>query len=205
MGVYAPADWISKEDEEWICEFVFKPLLSGMEKRKTPFSGILFAGLMKTRTGFKVLEFNTRFGDPETQVLLPLLEDDIVPWFLAAAKNEIQKLQNETGKKSPAKKRQVGVHVVMASYGYPGTEGVGIRTGDLISFTEESSLHLENHLFCAGVEKIGDSFYTKGGRVLGVTGLGKNFTEARQRAYGEISNIHFEGAQYRRDIGKGKN
>jgi phosphoribosylamine---glycine ligase len=205
MGVYSPAGWVSKKDEEWICESVFKPLLLGMKKRNTPFSGVLFAGLMKTLSGFKVLEFNVRFGDPETQVLLPLLQDDIVPWFLASAKNEIQKLQNEKGKKGPEKKSQSGVHVVMAAHGYPGTEGVSVRAGDRISFAELPNPEKNNYLFCAGVEKNGDTFFTKGGRVLGVTSFGKSFTEAREKAYGEILKIHFEGAQYRSDIGKGQN
>jgi phosphoribosylamine--glycine ligase len=203
MGVYSPAAWVSADDIEWMNQRVFSPLMEGMKRAGTPFSGILFAGLMKTKNGWSVLEFNVRFGDPETQVLLPLLQDDIVPWFLASAKQDIKKLQRITGKLAPEKKTQVGVHVVMAAYGYPGTEGVAIRAGDKISFAEDFRMTAKKYLFTAGVVENNDILLTKGGRVLGLTALSDTFAEARRDAYTQVSKVHFEGAQWRSDIAKG--
>ncbi|MBC7427305.1 MAG: phosphoribosylamine--glycine ligase [Bacteriovorax sp.] len=204
MGVFSPASCLETNDEKWINENVFAPMLSGMKKAGASFSGILFAGLMKTKLGWKVLEFNVRFGDPETQVLLPLLEENLAPWLKAAANGEIKKLQDELGRLSPAKKDKSGVHVVMAAHGYPGTEGVKVRLGDTIHFLNTFELGANDYLYFAGVEKNNGQLKTKGGRVLGITSLAKKLTLARQSAYEHISKVQFDGAQFRTDIGKGQ-
>lgn len=198
MGVYSPATVMTAEDEEWIKENVFSPMLKGF-----PFSGILFAGLMKTAEGWKVLEFNVRFGDPETQVLLPLLNEDLAPWLMASAEGSMSELQEKLGRKSPLVKNMKGVHVVMAAHGYPGTEGVAVRSGDKISFSDSFNLSPYDFLFLAGVEKKNGELKTKGGRVLGLTSLAETYTFARAKAYDFVEQVRFEGAQYRTDIGKG--
>lgn len=198
MGVYSPATVMTAEDEEWIKENVFSPMLKGF-----PISGILFAGLMKTAEGWKVLEFNVRFGDPETQVLLPLLNEDLVPWLMASAEGSMSELQDKLGRKSPLVKNMKGVHVVMAAHGYPGTEGVAVRSGDKISFSDSFNLSPYDFLFLAGVEKKNGELKTKGGRVLGLTSLAETYTFARAKAYDFVEQVRFEGAQYRTDIGKG--
>ncbi|MFA6237658.1 MAG: phosphoribosylamine--glycine ligase [Bacteriovorax sp.] len=198
MGVFSPAPLFSDEDEAWINTHVFSPMLKTMKKNGTPFSGILFAGLMKTKSGWSVLEFNVRLGDPETQVLLPLIDEDLFPAFLSAAKGELEKYA------APKKKKLAGVHVVMAALGYPGTEGIKIRSGDKIVIDQQFSTLKNDYLFFAGVDIADDQLVTSGGRVLGVTALRENFTEARKSAYELVSSIHFEGAQYRTDIGVGQ-
>lgn len=198
MGVFSPASIFGHEDEEWINTFVFTPMLLTMKKNGIPFSGILFAGLMKTKKGWSVLEFNVRLGDPETQVLLPLIDEDLYPYFLAAAGGTFKHIN------SPKKKPLVGVHVVMAAYGYPGTEGVAVRSKDPISFDEDFKTGPNDYLYFAGVTGLGSKLVTSGGRVLGITSLDKDFLNARARAYELISKIHFDGAQYRRDIGIGQ-
>jgi phosphoribosylamine--glycine ligase len=204
MGVFSPASIFTAEDELWINENVFAPILSTMKKEGTPFSGILFAGLMKNKNDWSVLEFNVRFGDPETQALLPLIDEDLYPWFEASAAGNINELQNRLGQIGPKKSKLVGVHIVMAAYGYPGTEGIKVRSGDKIQFDEKFKLNNWDHLFFAGVDRIGADFVTKGGRVLGITSLSENYAEASKKAYELISQIHFEGAQYRHDIASGQ-
>lgn len=204
MGVFSPASIVTKEDEAWINEHVFSPMMEGMKKAGTPFSGILFAGLMKTMHGWRVLEFNVRLGDPETQVLLPLLDEDLLPWFEASAKGEIKKLQQELGRLSPLKKDMKGVHVVMAAHGYPGTEGEKIRFGDAIKFSPSFDLTAYDFLFTAGVLKSSGQLKTNGGRVLGITSLAETYTYARIQAYERVSQIEFSGSQYRSDIARGQ-
>lgn len=195
MGVFAPARCMDDGDQKWIEENVFFPMMQTMKKNKIPFSGILFVGLMKTKDkGWQVLEFNVRFGDPETQVLLPLIDEDLVAWFVAAASGQLSGM-------SPRLKKMSAVHVVMAAHGYPGTEGTKVRNGDKISFDLDFLLTPNDFLFYAGVEKINDIFITKGGRVLGVTSLSLTPAMARENAYNLISKISFAGAQYRTDIG----
>lgn len=196
MGVFSPATIVSDEEQEWINQNVFSPMMAGMKNEGTPFSGVLFAGLMKTKTGFKVLEFNARFGDPETQVLLPLLNEDLTPWLLNSAKGELPENKNIERKKMKA------IHVVMAAHGYPGTEGVAVRSGDDIRFSKTFNLSPYDFLFFAGVSKEKGELKTKGGRVLGVTSLAETYTYARAKAYDYVEQIHFDGAQYRSDIGK---
>ncbi len=197
MGVYSPSVIISDKDHEWINQNVFSPMIRGMRDEGMPFSGILFAGLMKTQDGLKVLEFNARLGDPETQVLLPLLNEDLTPWLLSSAKGELPE------NKIIERKKMKAVHVVMAAHGYPGTEGVPVRSGDAIDFSRTFNLSPYDFLFFAGVAKEKGKLVTKGGRVLGVTSLAETYTYARVQAYHHLSGISFEGAQFRSDIGKG--
>ena len=198
MGVFSPATVVSHADELWINENVFAPMLKAF-----PFSGILFAGLMKTAQGWSVLEFNVRFGDPETQVLLPLLNEDITPWLLASAQGSLKELQEDLGRLSPLKKNMKGVHVVMAAHGYPGTEGQKVRSGDVIELSHSFNLSPYDFLFMAGVETKEGTLKTKGGRVLGLTSLAETYTYARARAYDYVEQIKFDGSQYRNDIAKG--
>lgn len=197
MGVFSPAIIVSEEEQEWINQNVFSLMMEGMKKEGVPFSGILFAGLMKTKNGFKVLEFNARFGDPETQVLLPLLNEDLTPWLMASARGELPQ------DKTIERKKMKAVHVVMAAHGYPGTEGVAVRSGDAIHFSKTFNLSPYDFLFYAGVSKEKGELKTKGGRVLGITSLAETYTYARAQVYDYVEQIHFDGAQYRSDIGSG--
>lgn len=205
MGVYSPANSLDEMDIQYINEKIFFPTLMTMKSEGVPFTGILFAGLMKTKSGIKVIEFNVRLGDPESQALLPLIEDDMVPWFIAAAKCQLQEFKKVSKKTSPKFKNMKAVHVVMAAFGYPGTEGLSIRSGDDLIFSPEFNLSPNDYLFYAGVmKKTGQEFLqTKGGRILGVTSLAETYAFARSQAYNNISKIQFEGSQYRSDIGKG--
>lgn len=195
MGGYAPTDWPSATARKFVDEHVFAAVLAGMKKRGTPFTGVLFAGLMVLGDDIKVIEFNTRFGDPETQILLPMLETDIVPLMAAAARGAL------TGAEKIAHKNAQAVHVVMASEGYPETSGAGMRFGQTIdvpeSFTNDNSF-----LFIMGAAKKEGGWVNTGGRVLGVTAFGATIEEARKRAYDTVDTIHFDGAHWRKDIGR---
>jgi phosphoribosylamine--glycine ligase len=199
MGTYAPCPFLSKDDLDFINNSIFSPVLKTMKDLGCSFSGILFAGLMKTAEGIYVLEFNVRLGDPETQVLLPLISEDIVPLFLAAARGELSSFN----KCSVSIKELKAVHVVLASHGYPGTEGVSVRSGDIININKKFNLSDNDFVYFSGVKKIQDDFVTSGGRVLGVTAVAENFPLARSHAYENCELIHFDGVQKRSDIAKG--
>jgi len=199
MGGYVSKDWPSLEVRQFINENIFKRIVDGMLTRGTPFKGILFAGLMIDGEDVKVLEFNTRFGDPETQILLPLLKDDIVPLLNHAARGTLH------GVEPPVISEEKSVHVVMTSEGYPEITGSDMRLGTEISFPEkllEQKADDSALLFIAGAKKQDGCWVNSGGRVLGVTGLGETKEEARARAYGAIEDIRFEGAHWRKDIGQ---
>lgn len=205
MGTFSPARCLDAHEEQWIEEHIFLPMIETMKKEGAPFSGILFAGLMKTKDrGLQVLEFNVRLGDPETQVLLPLIDEDLLPWLIASAKKDLKRLQQTLGRKNLFRKNLHGVHVVMASHGYPGTESITVRNGDKITFDKRFRFGENVFIYFAGVEMRDGSFFTKGGRVLGVTCLNENAETARGDVYEKIESIHFEGAQYRHDIGARK-
>ena len=193
MGGYMPKDWPSETVRNFIDTNIFAKTLAGMKKRAMPFKGILFAGLMVDGIDAKVIEFNVRFGDPEAQILLPLYDGDIVPLFLAAAQGELK------GKIAPAIADQVAVHVVMVSEGYPDIDGKGMRLGEKIDIEADND---NACLFFAGVSKRNDVWINSGGRVLGVTALGDDVEQARQRAYAQIEKIKFSGAHWRTDIGR---
>lgn len=190
MGVISPSPFFTEGDDEIVMNKIIKPVIHEMNKRGTPFSGVLFAGLMKTPHGYKTLEFNVRFGDPETQALMTLINEDIVPLFQACAEGALHNTSIEM-------KNEKAIHVVMAAHGYPGTEGIVVRSGDEISLPVE----LKTKIFFAGVDRKDGLLLTAGGRVLGLTALAETYAEARDKAYADIAKINFNGAQFRTDIG----
>ncbi len=200
MGGYAPKDWPSAKARRFVNEKIFASVIKGMQDRGTPFRGILFAGLMIDGDNVKVIEFNTRFGDPETQILMPLIDGDIVPLFLRAAKGELKS-------EKVALKESAAVHVVMASEGYPETFGGGMVLGQRIELPEsmlEPGVNDNGLLFVMGAKKKDGGWTNEGGRVLGVTALAGTMEEARDIAYRTISGIRFKGAHWRKDIGKNR-
>lgn len=199
MGGYAPENWPSPAARAFIEEHIFKRVVDGMAAAGTPYCGFLFAGLMIDGDDVKVIEFNTRLGDPEAQILLPLIEDDLLPLLSAAAQGA---LSTET---PPRLKSGSAVHVVMTSEGYPETFGTGMRLGEEISLPADMLAGGSNDnalLFIAGARKDGGAWQNTGGRVLGVTAMGGSLAEARARAYDAIGRIHFTGAHWRSDIGR---
>ena len=188
MGSYAPVPGLGADVLEELLELVHRPVLAELQRRGSPFVGLLFAGLMLTSDGPRVLEFNCRFGDPETQSVLPLLEGDLLEALAAAAAGELAGVAFET---SPG----AAVTVVLASEMYPD----GVDRGSAIVGVDEAET--EGALvFHAGTALHGDRLVTNGGRVLGVTGLGETIAEARLVAYDGADRIGFEGVRRREDI-----
>jgi phosphoribosylamine--glycine ligase len=188
MGAYAPAPVITEALMIQIEERILQPAIVGMEQEGRPYRGILYAGLMVTATGPQVVEFNCRFGDPETQAVLPLLEDDLVELMLAVCDGTLGNCRARWSSGA-------AVCVVMASEGYPGPYQRGVVIHGLDRFPTEDVV-----LFHAGTKRGGSRVLTDGGRVLGVTGLGRDVQQAVDRAYQAVQNIVFQGAYYRRDI-----
>ena len=187
MGAYSPLPWAPDEIVEETLEQVLKPTIAEMAARGTPFVGLLYAGLALTNKGTRVIEFNARFGDPETEVLLPRLQTPLAGLLLKAATRDL--------KDHPPLQwsDQSAVTVVLASEGYPTSPRVGeILTG--INPIEGSEV------FHAGTTLDGNLLKSSGGRVLAVTGLGADLTEARDKAYRVISGITLRGSHYRSDI-----
>ncbi len=189
MGAYAPAPVLSEAvllDAE---ERIVRPLLQAFEKEGIDYRGVLYAGLMITQQGAQVLEFNCRFGDPETQVLMPLIDEDLVDLCNAVIDGKLADVtMKQTGKKA--------VCVVMTAPGYPGSYPKGAVIGGL----EKVAGAQDTAVFLAGAEKRGDVVVTNGGRVLGVTAWGEDLKLATDRAYEAVAQLSFEGAHYRRDI-----
>ncbi len=196
MGAYTPADWLPVGFSERIGNEVTKPLLRVMSARGNPFRGILFVGLMVDGDAFKVLEFNARFGDPETQALLPMLDEDLYPWLRASRDGRLGNLPA----RGPKLKAGAAVHVVCAADGYPGTprKGDEIRVDEAFAFSWEKS---GVKLFYAGVSRSGRALATSGGRVLGVTAVAASREAARAKAYEWSAKISFAGLQRRSDVG----
>ncbi len=193
MGAYCPAPVLTPDLQRFVDSKVLKPTLEGMAQRGTPYKGVLYAGMILTQDGPKVLEFNCRMGDPETQAVLPVVQNDLLKLFLDAS----------TGRLDPATVIHVdprpAVCVVMASEGYPGS----YPKGRPISGLADSKTCLDYVVFHAGTKAGEDgTILTAGGRVLGVVGRGGDISQAIGSAYASVAGITFEGAQYRRDIGK---
>ena len=188
MGAYAPVPELGPSEIEGLLEHVHLPVLAELARRGAPFVGLLYAGLMLTPDGPKVLEFNCRFGDPETQAILPLVGGDLLELLAASARGDLRNLSVEP---APG----CAVTVVMASRGYPDAPEVGIE----IRGVEEAEA-LGASVFHAGTARRDDVLVTAGGRVLNVTAVGTSRDEARERAYAAVERIDFAGAQYRRDI-----
>jgi len=189
MGAYAPAPVVTPTLLKRIENEVFKPFLKGIQEEKFDFRGIIYFGLMITPAGPQVLEFNTRFGDPETQVVLPLLESDLLDVLLAVADKRLTTASVRWKKKS-------ALCLVLASAGYPGSyekgkviHGLGTKQGDSVN------------VFHAGTQRTADGIMTSGGRVLGVTGLADTLEAARDKAYKAADAISYEGKISRKDIG----
>jgi len=192
MGTISDSSLLSQKDTEKIVEEIIKPTLKGAEDENFPFRGILFLGLMMTGTGAKLLEYNVRFGDPETQVILVRLETDLVEICEAILSQTLVNLKIEWREENSA-------CVVLASKGYPQKP----QTGDIISGLDSLRNQNDIQVFHAGTARneSGD-FTTAGGRVLGVTATAENLEEALRKAYQNVSEISWEGMQYRKDIGK---
>ena len=186
MGAYTPLPWAPAELVPEVLERVLQPTVDEMSKRGTPFAGLLYAGLALTHQGLRVVEFNARFGDPETQALLALLDSSLGELLLAAAEQRLDSVE------PPRWKEGAAVAVVMASAGYPlrSSSGQVISLGDLGA---ADVIH-------AGTAMRDGELVTAGGRVLAVTAVGSDVEEARRRVYGAVDQIDFEGAQWRTDI-----
>jgi phosphoribosylamine--glycine ligase len=190
MGAYSPAPVMTDVMEERVMAEIVRPVIAAMAKEGAPFTGVLFVGLMITREGPKVIEFNCRFGDPECQAILPRLEGDLLALLQAAAAGRGMPTALSW---SPA----TSVCVVMASAGYPGR----YETGRAITGLAEAGARPGVQIFHAGTAMAGDAVVTAGGRVLGVQALGDDVASAIGAAYAAVERIGFEGAHYRRDIG----
>ncbi len=189
MGTYSPAPFLSEAEFNAVCRAVIEPWQRGCAADGIDFRGMLYPGLMLTADGPKVLEFNARFGDPETQVYLPRLKNDLVDLLEASARGTLAEHELEW---SP----QACVCVVMASAGYPGSYAKGKPISGLDAVAELPNVKV----FHAGTRLEGDQIVTNGGRVLGVTAWADDLAAARDAAYAAVEQIHFEGAQFRRDI-----
>jgi phosphoribosylamine--glycine ligase len=191
MGAYSPAPVVTAHLHDRIVRDVLEPLVAGMEEEGCPYRGILYAGLMIKGETIKVLEFNARFGDPEAQPLLARLKSDVVPVLFASACGDLAGAELEWHEKA-------AVCVVMASGGYPGDYAKGFP----ISGLEEAGKMEDLIVFHAGTAETNGKIVNNGGRVLGVTGLGKTVADAIDKAYQGVRLISWQGAQYRSDIGK---
>ncbi len=190
MGAYSPVPMVTPQMMGQIRGKVFEPMARGMAEQGTPFQGILYAGIMLTADGPKVLEFNVRFGDPETQALLPRLKSDLAELLLAAAQGNLQGVR-------PVWDSRVAACVVLASQGYPGKYDMG---REITGLKEIEDLP-ETLLFHAGTKHEGNRWLTVGGRVFSAVGLGDTLEQALDRAYAAAEKIQFEGKHFRRDIG----
>lgn len=191
MGAYAPTPLCTKEQLAQIKELAVMPAISGLKKEGRQFVGVLYAGLMLTKEGPKVLEFNCRLGDPETQVILPLLETDLVEIIEACVKGNLDKLKIRWKKAS-------ALGVVLAAKGYPGDYQKGMGISGIGRATEFSGVYA----FHAGTAQKNGSLISSGGRVLTITAVGTTLEQAHDNAYGAVARVSFDGIQYRTDIGK---
>jgi phosphoribosylamine--glycine ligase len=195
MGAYSPSPLVDAALTERIARTIFAPTVAAMATMGRPFRGLLYGGLMLTpERGPMVIEWNCRFGDPETQAVLPRMEDDLLPWLLYAA-------QGKLPAGSPTWSPGIAVCVVLAAAGYPGK----VRSGDVIDgLAEDGQLAGEGTdlvVFHAGTKRDGQRLLTSGGRVLGVTARGADLDKARARVYGGIGRIEWKGMHFRKDIG----
>ena len=190
MGTFSPSPFYTKEIEAYCNECIYKPTIQAMKAEGREFVGILFVGLMLTKDGPKVLEYNARFGDPETQVVLPRMKNDIVPIFLACIDKTLNVVQLEF-------EDNAAVCVVLASNGYPKEYKTGFEISGLDNFDNK-----DYFAFHAGTKLVGDKIISSGGRVLGVTALGNDLVEARKNTYAATDWVSFENKYMRNDIGK---
>ncbi|NPV45669.1 MAG: phosphoribosylamine--glycine ligase [Armatimonadetes bacterium] len=190
MGCYSPVPAVDDSLFSSIVERFLVPTVSAMKAEGIPYSGTLYGGMILTEAGPEILEYNCRFGDPETQVVLPRLDSDLLEVLLATAEGRLGEVQVQWSNRA-------AVVVVIASGGYPGPYEKGKR----ITGLEEAARVEGVEVFHAGTTEVNGEVYTAGGRVLGVTAVGAGFREARERAYEACLRIHFDDMYYRRDIG----
>lgn len=187
MGGYSPVPFFSASELERAVETTLRPIVEALRADGTPYRGCLYAGLMVGQAGVQVLEYNARFGDPETQVVLPRLEGDLMALLDAAARGHLEGMTAKWSNRS-------SVGVVLASRGYPGPSVTGQ------SITGLGSIEGDVFVFHAGTAAGSAGYITAGGRVLTVVALGDSLADARERAYRNAQRIHFEGATFRHDL-----
>jgi phosphoribosylamine--glycine ligase len=188
MGGYAPSPFLPPALVQEIMARVLQPVVDGMQRRGMPYVGVLYAGLMLTDLGPRVLEFNCRFGDPETQSLMPLLESDLAEIFLACIEGRLDQIQVHWSSDQ-------AVCVVLASGGYPGDYASGKEIVGL-----EEADHIPSVVFHAGTKQQDGRLVTAGGRVLAVTSTAPTLSQARTQVYAAVERIRFDGRHYRKDI-----
>lgn len=194
MGAYTPLPWAPEGLVDEVLATVLQPTVDEMARRGTPFSGLLYAGLALTTRGVRVVEFNARFGDPETQPLLALLESPLSPLLLGAATGTLAEVP------APVFREGAAVGVVLASAGYPE----GSSSGDVIAGVEAAEQQPGVHVVQAGTALDDEGrLVTAGGRVLAVVGVGDSVADARDAAYRGVAHVDFDGAQHRTDIAAG--
>lgn len=197
MGCFSPVpDW-TPELKEQVIETILKPTLAGLQAEKIEFRGVLYCGLMLTADGPKVVEYNARFGDPECQLIMARLKDDIVPILMACAGIDVGMRDRKMSDFKLNWRDEAAVLVVMAATGYPGAPRKGDRIVGLNRGISEETM-----IFHAGTKLEDGEFVTSGGRVLGVAALGDDRATARAHAYQLVQSIEFDGAQYRTDIAR---
>lgn len=199
MGAYSPLPWLAeqfgseREFVELVTEQVAMPVIRQMDAEGTPFIGLLYAGLILTPAGVKVIEFNARFGDPETQIVLPRLRTPLSELLLAAASGNLE------AQPQPEFSDEVAITVVLASEGYPEAPQTGRQIAGLASAADVDGVRIV-HAATAGPDAPGGDLVATGGRVLNVVAVGTDFAAARAQAYEAIGRIDLDGAHYRRDI-----
>ena len=191
MGAFAPSPLVDQAMQTRIMREILNPVLAGLAAEGNPYHGFLYAGLMLTCDGPQVIEFNVRFGDPEAQVVIPMIADELAPRLVAAADSTLD--PRPVGFRS-----EPHVGVVLASRGYPGPGPVGLPIHGLDAGQDNRDVLI----FHAGTATRGDEIVTAGGRVLTVVGCGPTHADAIERAYAAVSKISFDGMHYRRDIGQ---
>jgi phosphoribosylamine--glycine ligase len=189
MGAYSPVPWFDRTEE--LVAAIHQPVVDELARRGSPFIGVLFAGLMITDEGPKVLEFNARFGDPETQVLMPRLEGDLLQLLFACASGELSASSARLGE-------DAAVTVVLAAPDYPArSDFAGAEIAGIAAAEAAGAL-----VFHGGTAVRNGTVVTSGGRILSVTATGPTVDDARDRAYAAVDLISFDGVQYRRDIAR---
>ena len=193
MGAYSPLPWAPKGLEDDVVARVAQPVVDEMAHRGTPFVGLLYCGLALTSRGLRVIEFNVRFGDPETQVVLPRLKTPLGELLMSAAQGRLSD--------APLRwKDEAVVGVVLAAKGYPSK----VRTGDVIEGLDAAESDPAAHVIHAGTSQVGEDIVSAGGRVLAVVGQGPSIEDARGVGYAALEHIHLADSHYRRDIAVNK-
>ncbi len=191
MGAYSPVPWLDDSFIKNVTETIARPVVSELKSRGTPFVGLLYCGLIVQKSEVKVIEFNARFGDPETQAVLARLKSPLGPMLLAAASGRLNEIE------PPEFDSSCSIVVVIASEGYPDHPTVGRKIIGLENLPKISSVSI-----CHGATKwVGSDLFSTGGRVLSVVSIGKTFSLARDNAYETINLLHLEGSYFRTDIG----